>query len=101
MDAEVSEEHGTSIFMVEVCKFRKCLGLWVGCKKCDNETKWRGKEKDLCLWERWTNNPEDGCSIFLQNVNYPCREHYYYYYLFKLQMGFYPVAVYYNKTTHK
>jgi hypothetical protein len=24
----------------------------------------------------------------------------YYYYLFKLQMGFYPVAVYYNKTQH-
>jgi hypothetical protein len=23
-----------------------------------------------------------------------------YYYLFKLQMGFYPVAVYYNKTQH-
>jgi hypothetical protein len=25
---------------------------------------------------------------------------YYYYYLFKLQMGFYPLAVYYNKTQH-
>jgi hypothetical protein len=28
------------------------------------------------------------------------RFNYYYYYLFKLQMGFYPVAVYYNKTQH-
>jgi hypothetical protein len=25
---------------------------------------------------------------------------YYYYYLFKVQMGFYPVAVYYNNTPH-
>jgi hypothetical protein len=36
-----------------------------------------GKEKknDLCLWERWINNPEDGGSMFLQNMNCHYREH--------------------------
>jgi hypothetical protein len=51
-------------------------------------------------------DPEDGGSVLLRNIGFDTQTFtallpkIYYYYLFKLQMGFYPVSVYYNKTQH-
>jgi hypothetical protein len=42
----------------------------------------------------------DNITLVKTSVTLYCYYYYYYHYLCKLQMGFYPVPVYYNKTQH-